>query len=88
MLDLTERLTMRLTFDELNQIKAFATENSISTSGAVRQLINESLSNDQKQLNQKMLVEILMILRHKIDEAELSPILALVEEFKLQQGIK
>lgn len=88
MLDLTEHITLRITRDECNKIKKFATENTLSQSAAIRLLINESLPNDQKKLEQKMLVEILMILRSKLNEADVNHILSMSDAFKQQEGIK
>uniref|UniRef100_UPI0034DFBA2D hypothetical protein n=1 Tax=Candidatus Thiodubiliella endoseptemdiera TaxID=2738886 RepID=UPI0034DFBA2D len=87
MSELTERLALRLTFDELNNLQKMADNNFVSKSTMIRQLINEKISNTNANLNLKILVEILMILRHQIKDEELNDILALVDAFKQKHNI-
>lgn len=86
--ELTEHLTFRLTPPEFNAIKQMAEDSFVSKSTMLRQLINEKNSNIDKNFNQKMLVEILMILRHQINDKDLNAILTMVDKFKQKQGIE
>ncbi|NYT27872.1 MAG: hypothetical protein H0A76_08240 [Candidatus Thiodubiliella endoseptemdiera] len=62
--------------------------NFVSKSTMIRKLINEKISNNTNaNLNLKILVEILMILRHQIKDEELNDILALVDAFKQKHNI-
>ncbi|AYQ57056.1 ribbon-helix-helix protein, CopG family [Bathymodiolus thermophilus thioautotrophic gill symbiont] len=83
----TERLTIRLPFSEMQAIKQMAKESDQSVAEIVRSMINDKLNYD-KNLNQKMLVEILMILRSQIKSEDLNRVLQMVDAFKKQQGIE
>ncbi len=78
---LTEKITLRLTLSEFNAISASAKKNCLSKSAMIRQIVKKDqlLGNDKK--NQKMLVEILMILRSNLSDDEHNGILTEVDIF-------
>lgn len=83
----TERLTIRLSLSEMQAIKKMATGLGISTSQLVRTLIKKSM-NAESNLEMKLIIEILMILRHKTEDKEISEILLAVDQFKEIKGIE
>ncbi|MBW5291200.1 MAG: hypothetical protein Rsou_0351 [Candidatus Ruthia sp. Asou_11_S2] len=80
-------MTIRLTFSEMEEINLIAQESNSSKAQIVRSMIKKQLE-PQKNLNQKILIEILMILRSDLQEDKHVKILKVVDEFKEQQGIK
>ena len=83
----TERITIRLAFSEMEKINLIAQESNSSKAQIVRSMIKNQLE-PQNNLNQKILIEILMILRSDLQEDKHAKILKVVDEFKQQQSIK
>ena len=88
----TENITVRLTREQALGIEEIAKNKNITKTSALRDLITSGLNNhtNHTNLNQKMLVEILMILRESIkeDKAIYTDILNARDDFKKLHGIK
>lgn len=84
---LTETMAIRLTLDEVQVIEAISVDLNIKKSQALRKVIKAGLSQ-RSEINQKMIIEMLMILRSfvKTDE-KYQEILATMDKFKELQGI-
>ena len=88
----TENITVRLTREQALGIEEIAKNKNITKTSVLRDLIISGLDNhtNHANLNQKMLVEILMILRESIkeDKAIYTDILNARDDFKKLHGIK
>ncbi len=85
----TEKHTVRLTREQALGIEEIAKNKNTTKTSVLRDLITSGLDN-HTNLNQKMLVEILMILRESIkeDKAIYTDILNARDDFKKLHGIK
>lgn len=82
---LTETIAIRLTLDEVRAIENISKDRNVKKSETLRQIIKTGLKQDD--LNQKLLVESLMILRSSIDEQKYKNILVTMDEFKKLHGL-
>ncbi|CAC9530195.1 hypothetical protein [uncultured Gammaproteobacteria bacterium] len=85
----TEKHTVRLTRQQGLAVEIIAKNQNTTKTSVLRDLITSGLDN-HANLNQKMLVEILMILRESIkeDKAIYTDILNARDDFKKLHGIK
>ncbi len=88
----TESIVIRLTREQALAVEEIAKNKNTTKTSVLRDLIISGLDNhtNHANLNQKMLVEILMILRESIkeDKAIYTDILNARDDFKKLHGIK
>lgn len=82
-----ETISIRLPSKDMVAIEDIAKQQGIPKSQAFRQVVQRGLSSNAT-LNQKMLIEILMIVRSSIkSDAQYEKILKTIDEFKTIQGL-
>lgn len=87
MTTLTEKITIRLTLDEIRAVETLAEEKSISRSVVLRELINQGL-DAKPNLSLDLAVESMMILRGLVgSEEDYAKIKEAVDHYKQTHGI-
>lgn len=87
MSDAMQSLTIRIPLYQISKVESIAKQQAIPKSQAFRQVIQRGLSANT-ELNQKILIEMLMILRSTIvDDTQYEKILQTIDEFKTVQEL-
>lgn len=83
----SEILTIRLPLSSIRSVEQYAKDNGMPKSKAAAELINLALKS-QEDISQKILIELLMIMRSTIkNEKAYQQILLNIDEFKQAQGL-
>ena len=83
----SEILSIRLPLSSIRSIEQYAKDNGMPKSKAAAELINFALKS-QEDINQKILIELLIILRSTIkNDKDYQQILLNIDEFKQAQGL-